>query len=154
MFARRSSAIPDARPPTIRRNVPPCSATYIVPAVPGAPFRNAIATGLDNPAATARSLTCAAAKLCAVSVLAPVLEVGADFPVGEPVVVGAGDVGAVDDETCGEPLLAHAPNMNAVAATTITISIVGTSLRTERRLGRGYAYDPSLSRCPCEPESQ
>jgi len=134
MLARRSSAIPAARPLTIRRSVPPCSATYIVPAEPRAAFRNAIATGLDNPVTTGSSRRCTDARSRVVIGTGRVLDVAAGLVV---VMVGATEVGAVEGAACGE-LLLHAPSASAAPATATT-----TSLRTETSVGRGAAYDPS-----------
>jgi len=75
-------------------------------------------------------------------VVGPVLEPGVGFVVVD---VGAAEVGAVDGQACGwVPLvLLHAPSASAAPI------IPTASARTERRLGRADAYDPSPARARC-----
>src|SRR6187200_1271647 len=99
-------------------------------------LRKAIATGLDNPVATASSRTRTAARSAVAGVVGRAVELGAGLVV---LVVGATDVGAVDGAARGESL-PHAPSTRAAAMTPIN------SLRTEPRVGRVGAYDPSPAR--------
>src|SRR5690349_618922 len=91
----------------MRRSAPPCSTTYIVPAEPGAPLRNAIATGLDSPETTGTRRTRTVARFAAGFARGFVLDVTPGFLV-VVLVVGAIVVGAVDGAECGAPPLLHA----------------------------------------------
>jgi hypothetical protein len=129
--------MPDARPLTMRRSVPPCSATYIVPLRPFVAPRNAIATGLDSPVAAGISRSCTAARSAA-ALRGRVLDVTAGFTVVVVVVVGAADVGAVDGAAWGE-LLLHPAN----ASVSVPAMAPARSFRIEPRLGLDDAYASS-----------